>query len=367
MTLILSNDDIAQVLPISDSLTRLAETYREVGEGRALSRPRSDIYGPMQDDGRYIFKTMDSVLPIYEVASLRLCSDVISWDPSPDGLRKEKHPKAPGGKWVGLILLFSTRTGEPLAIMPDGIIQHQRVACTNAIAADHMADKKAEVYGVIGAGWQAHAQVLAMSGVRNLKEIKIYSPTRANREKLAKELGAKLNVLVRAVGSAEEAAKGSDIVGIATNSVTPVLKASMLESHAHVTCLKELEIGDDILERSASIVVHTRHGRPANYIIGQGQDPIYETDPKVAIEGAAKDMRSAVPASRFDMSRMPDLGELVTGKVKMPPEGSMTCFVNIMGAGVQFAALGSLALERAKAKGLGREIPTDWFLESLHN
>ena len=169
------------------------------------------------------------------------------------------------------------------------------------------------------------------------------------------------------MGSAEEAAKGSDIVGIATNSVTPVLKASMLEPHAHVTCLKELEIGDDILERSASIVVHTRHGRPANYIIGEGDDPIYETDPKVGIPGAAKEIRSAIAPSRFDMSRMPDLGELVTGKVKMPPKGSMTCFVNIMGAGVQFAALGSLALERARAKGLGREIPTDWFLESLHN
>ena len=307
MTLILSNDDIAQVLPISDSLDRLSITYRELGEGRALSRPRSDIYGPIQDDGRYIFKTMDSVLPVFDVASIRLCSDVISWEPSPDGIRKEKHPKAPGGKWVGLILLFSTKTGEPLAIMPDGIIQHQRVACTNAIAARYMADEEAEVYGVIGAGWQAHAQILAMANVRNFKEIKIFSPTKANREKLAKEISAKLNVQVRAVGSAEEAAKGSDIVGIATNSVTPVLKASMLEPHAHVTCLKELEIGDDILERSASIVVHTRHGRPANYIIGEGDDPVYQTDPKVGIPGAAKEIRSAMAPSRFDMSRMPDL------------------------------------------------------------
>jgi alanine dehydrogenase len=367
MILILNNEDIAQVLPISDSLARLTETYRELGEGRALSRPRSDIYGPMQSDGRYIFKSMDSVLPRYEVASMRLCSDVISWEPSPDGVRKEKHAKAPGGKWVGLILLFSTRTGEPLAIMPDGIIQHQRVACTNAIAAQVMADENAETLGLIGAGWQAHSHALAMSNVRNLKEIKIYSPTKANREALAKELGAKLNVRVRAVDSTQEATKGADIVGIATNSVTPVVAASMLEPHAHVTCLKELEIGDDVLERSALIVVHTRHGRPANYIIGQGDDPIYETDPTLGVAGEFKQMRAARPPSKFDLLKMPDLGELVTGKVKLPPKGSMTCFVNIMGAGVQFAALGSLALERCRAKGLGREIPTDWFLESLHN
>jgi ornithine cyclodeaminase/alanine dehydrogenase-like protein (mu-crystallin family) len=367
MTLILNNEDIAQVLPISDSLARLMETYQEVGEGRALSRPRSDIYGPQQADGRYIFKSMDSVLPRYEVAALRLCSDVISWDPSPDGVRKEKHPKAPGGKWVGLILLFSTKTGEPLAIMPDGVIQHQRVACTNAIAARYMTDESAETLGLIGAGWQAHSQALAMANVRNLKEIKIYSPTKANRERLAQELGAKLNVLVRAVNSTAEATKGADIVGIATNSVTPVVSADIVEPYAHVTCLKELEVGDDILERCACIVVHTRHGRPANYIIGQGDDPIYETDPTLGVGGAFKDMRAARTASKFDLLKMPDLGELVTGKVKLPPKGSMTCFVNIMGAGVQFAALGSLALERCRAQGLGREIPTDWLLESLHN
>jgi alanine dehydrogenase len=247
------------------------------------------------------------------------------------------------------------------------IIQHQRVACTNAIAARVMASEDAETLGLLGAGWQAHAHALAMSNVRNLKEIKIYSPTKSKREAFAKELGAKLNVQVRAVNSTEEATKGADIVGIATNSVTPVVAVSMLESHAHVSCLKELEIGDDVLERSVLIVVHTRHGRPANYIIGQGDDPIYETDPIAGVSDEFKKMRAARPPSKFDLLSMPDLGELVTGKVTLPPKGSMSCFVNIMGAGVQFAALGSLALERCQAKGLGRKIPTDWLLESIHN
>jgi alanine dehydrogenase len=42
----------------------------------------------------------------------------------------------------------------------------------------------------------------------------------------------------------------------------------------------------------------------------------------------------------------------------------LTCFVNVMGHGIQFAALGALAYENAKARGVGREIPTDWLLES---
>jgi ornithine cyclodeaminase/alanine dehydrogenase-like protein (mu-crystallin family) len=367
MTLILSNEEIAELLPISDSLARLTETYQEVGEGRALSRPRSDIYGPMQSDGRYIIKSMDGMIPLYDVAATRLCSDVISWEPSPAGVRKEKHPKAPGGRWVGLILLFSIRTGEPLAIMPDGVIQSHRVACTNAIAARHMASDDADVLGLIGAGWQARAQALAMSNVRNLREIRIYSPTPANRERLAKELGAKLNVLVRPVDSAQAAAKDADIVGIATNSVTPVISASMLEAHAHITCIKELEIGEDVLQRSALVVVHTRHDKPANYIIGLGEDPIYDHDPKQGVDGSFKQTRAARASSCVDLTRQPDLGELVTGKVKLPAKGNVTCFINTIGQGLQFAALGSLALEKARARGIGREIPTDWLTESVHN
>ena len=45
---------------------------------------------------------------------------------------------------------------------------------------------------------------------------------------------------------------------------------------------------------------------------------------------------------------------------------ALTCFVNVMGLGLQFAALGALAYEAARKHGVGREIPTDWLLESEH-
>jgi len=44
----------------------------------------------------------------------------------------------------------------------------------------------------------------------------------------------------------------------------------------------------------------------------------------------------------------------------------VTCFINNIGLGIQFAAVGSAIYGEAKAKGIGREIPTDWFLESVH-
>src|SRR5688572_32223056 len=126
MTLVLSNEQIEALLPMVDCLPAIEASYRDLGEGRAANRPRSDLYAPSPDgQGRYVFKTMDGSLPRLGVTALRLNSDRVRW--SSDGAgRKEKIPAA-AGRWVGLILLFSHETGEPLAILPDGVIQRLRV------------------------------------------------------------------------------------------------------------------------------------------------------------------------------------------------------------------------------------------------
>ncbi len=367
MTLVLSNDEIADLLAMPECLARLEDTYRDVGERRAINRLRSDLYGPGdQPCERYVFKSMDGLLPRYGVAALRLNSDVIRWEAGPSGIRKDKQPVGPGGTWVGLVLLFSMRTGEPLALLPDGVIQRMRVGATNGLAARFLAPPDARVYALLGSGWQAGAQAMAMAAVRPLREIRVYSPTRANRERFAAEMTDRLGIEVRAVESARAAVAGADIVGSATNSITPVLEADWLEPHAHVSCVKELELDYALLERCALVVVHTRHGRPANYLVGHDDEPIYAHDPEEALGGSVGEQRRARPASRIDLARQPDLGELVSGQVAPPAPGQMTCFVNAAGFGVQFAALGWLAYERARERGIGREIPTEWLVQSVH-
>ena len=112
-------------------------------------------------------------------------------------------------------------------------------------------------------------------------------------------------------------------------------------------------------------MVHTRIGRPANYIIGKGENPIYDHDPQDGLADEVKKVRGTRRVG-VDLEKLADLGELVAGKVARPPAGGLTCFVNVMGLGIQFAALGALAYEHAKSRGTGREIPTDWLLESEH-
>ena len=87
--------------------------------------------------------------------------------------------------------------------------------------------------------------------------------------------------------------------------------------------------------------------------------------PAVPIPPSVRETQSQTPsrapplAGPTSTARRPDLGELVSGRVQPPPHGGITCFVNVMGLGLQFAALGALAHEKVKASGIGREIPTD--------
>ena len=116
MTLILSNDDVARVLTMPDCLSVLEQAYRDLHAGDAVTRRRSDCLTPtVREDATYGFKTMDGVIPSQGVAAVRLNSDIVTW-PTVDGnQRRVKIPAAPNTRWTGLILVFSTSTGEPLA------------------------------------------------------------------------------------------------------------------------------------------------------------------------------------------------------------------------------------------------------------
>jgi hypothetical protein len=76
---------------------------------------------------------MDGIVPGLGVGAVRINSDIVSWPVRDGTVRREKIPAAPGERWVGLVLLFSMETGEPLAIFPDGYLQRLRVGAANGL------------------------------------------------------------------------------------------------------------------------------------------------------------------------------------------------------------------------------------------
>ena len=356
MTVLLTNEEIERALTMEDCIDVLREAYLELAQGRAAYRPRSDLLAPTSRPGVvHGLKSMDGVIPRFGIAALRLNSDVIHW-PLHDGTpRREKLPAA-AGRWVGLVLLFSTQTGEPLAIFPDGVVQRMRVGATSALGTHLLARPDVRVLGLLGSGWQAGAQVMGICAVRAIREVRVYSPTPSHRMAFADEMSRRVGVEIRPVDRPEAAVEGADIIVTATNSLEPVLSSKWLAPGMHLGSIRHTELDAETLKRCDLLFIHCRESAPHAYMVGDAA-----AVPEVH-RGLAKPRGGMV-----DWASYPELWELVGGRVPgRTTPAQISCFANNIGTGLQFAAVGARVLELARRRGLGRELPTEWFLQAVH-
>src|SRR5262249_5691017 len=151
MTLILSNDDVEKVLTMPECMEVLEDANVELSEGRGLNRVRSDCLAPSgQAEALYSLKSMDGVIPTLRVGAVRIDSDIVTWPKLGNTMRRVKVPAAPNRRYVGLVLLFSSANGEPLAILPDGVLQRMRVGAANGLAIKYLARRNARLVGILG-------------------------------------------------------------------------------------------------------------------------------------------------------------------------------------------------------------------------
>ena len=366
--LFLSNEEIESILTMEDTLEVLENALGDLAEGNALWRPRSDMTFPKPDaDERYKLKSMDGMVPRYKIASVRINSDVSTY-PIVDGVRRQvKKPVAKGKYFVGFIILFDTDTGEPLAMIPDGVVQQMRVGATGGLGAKYLARENSSRLGLIGSGQQAVTQVLAMCAVRPIKEVTVYSPTKQNREAFAKKMNLRLpDVNVTAVDSFDAAIAGADIVTLATNARDPIIDWSSIEPGMHVTAVHWQNLDTSIFKK-ADVVVS--NARPAGRWEPGPDDYIYIHDYVMGKEdtyrgGSNLDPNSPDFINWYDYN---GIGEMVAGKgPKRLSEDQVTLHANNVGIALQFAAVGALVVNKAKEKGLGREVPTEWLLQTIH-
>jgi alanine dehydrogenase len=356
MTLILSNDDVEKLLTMRECIEVMEEAYIELAEGRGVSRTRSDcLTSTTRADALYSLKSMDGVIPKLGIGAVRINSDIITWPKRGNNMRREKVPAAPNQRYVGLVLLFSVENGEPLAILPDGVMQRMRVGAANGLGIKHLARENARTVGLLGSGWQAGAQLMAACAVRDIQTIRCFSPNTEHRETFAAAMATLLDLEVATVDTPEEAIRGADIVMCATNSIDHIFFERWVEAGMHVSSIKRPEIEVAAIKRANRVVIHWNDPAPI-HVVAKG----------VTIEETVQG-RGWQLAEEIDFKRLPTLPELVVGRVAgRTSEAEVTCFINNIGLGYQFAAAGALVYRKAKESGLGHQVPTDWFTEDVH-
>jgi alanine dehydrogenase len=361
MTLFLNNDEIQSVLDTGKIINALEIAYLDLAEGDAVARVHSNLQ--MLTDNqyeRYQFGTSDGGASRGYLA-IRITSDV-KYETEVGGKKLQDKYCVQKGTYCGLVFLFRVNNGEPLAILNDGYMQQQRVGADSAIGVKYMAREDARVIGMFGAGGMARSHIDAIRQVRDIRKVQVFDTAPQSARSYAEEIRARFGIEVAVLDDPHAVYKGADIVAECTNALgTVVVEGQYLESGTHVISIgrridqatfdridKSLRLGDATSPNGHPTVTdeHLNYAAPSLRKRGQHKTGF-------DLEIAKQKVISLVEVKKRGTGR--------------PSRDAITYSErgNIMGA--QFHALAGVTYEAALAKGLGRQIPTEWFLQNIRD
>ncbi|MDX1747123.1 MAG: ornithine cyclodeaminase family protein [Halobacteriales archaeon] len=220
--LFLTSEDVIGLATPAEYVAAVTDAYRQVGEG-APAEPRTTL-GSEDPPGK--FTGYMAILP------------------ETGGMGGYMYSAGFGRKDAWFVApLFDAETGEPLALIDGTAINPFKTGAVGATGVDALAREDSQTLAIIGSGSQAAGQLQAAVTVRDFESVRVYSPTRENREAFAAEFDRTLEPTIQAVDSASDAVRGADVVITATRAAEPVFDGEDLEDGAHVTAIGQYQIG----------------------------------------------------------------------------------------------------------------------------
>jgi ornithine cyclodeaminase/alanine dehydrogenase-like protein (mu-crystallin family) len=337
---VLTEKDIAGLVPMADYLEAMERAYSEYGQGQAAIRPRQRYQVISEAGNPHVTNIIGGAVPSYGVSAIRLNS----WP--------RRRPGAPAGavlpKSQGIIVLFDLDSGELLAFLVDHTISDMRVGATTGIAMRRLARTDAASIGVLGSGRQARSNLEAICLVRNIKRANVYSPNRQHREWFATEMSRRLEVEIQPVESSAACIQGVDIVGCFTSSDAPVFDGDLIEPGQTIVSIRNTD--------------HIARADEVDQRTFLKADRIVISDRLTLMDNRQSELLALVDQGAIPEDRVVELSDVVVGRAEgRRSRDEVMYYKNNTGMGIQFAAAGSVVLAAARASGLGTELPAELF------
>jgi alanine dehydrogenase len=239
------------------------------------------------------------------------------------------------------IVLYSVETGEPLILLQDCSINESRTGSAGALGAKYLARPNANRVAVIGSAIHAETQLAAVAAVRDLTEVKVYSPTLSHRLDFGAKMSRALDINVAPVSTAQEAVEGADIVIAATDAKTPVINGNWLKPGTHVTSIAN---GDK-----------TRTRQEIDEETIQRADPIFVTSKETVCVNES-DIFRAVRDKLISWERVHEISSLLLGETPGRTNDQQITLFKLQGTGIMDVAIGRRVYERLKDSNLAQRL-----------
>lgn len=306
--------DIHNVLPVVEN------AFREHGLGRVQMPPK--VYLDFKAHNGDL-RTMPGYLEEMDIAGVKLVNV------HPD------NPKIGLPTVMALMVLNSTKTGAPLAVMDGTTLTDLRTGAAGGVAAKYLSREDSRVVGLIGLGRQARTQLCAIMAVRDIRKVKIFDKSNKSIVAFKSEMEKEMRVEIESEPDAHEVCD-CDILVTTTPVKSPVVKAGWIREGTHINAIGADAAGKEEL------------------------DPMILKNAKVIVDAIPQASHSGevnVPISTgiFSVNEIyAELGQIVSGiKQGREDDCDITLF-DSTGLSIQDVVTADLAYQKALEKKRGR-------------
>jgi ornithine cyclodeaminase/alanine dehydrogenase-like protein (mu-crystallin family) len=312
----LTEKDVQQVLNMEILLQTTEQSLKDRALHKAVDIPRQRIYAP------------EGVQHVLQAASKVLGYTGFKY-----------YYTRPTGRSF-YVHLISIESGKLEAIVEAAWMSMVRTGAASGAATQVLANDDACIVGQIGSGNQSIGQLEAVCAVRKIKEARVYSRTRDKLEAYCQKMSEKLGVNVVPAASAEAAVRGAHIINVITKSASPVLKGAWLSPGQHINAaganaLSRAEIDDETVKRCDYITVDSR---------GTAQKE-------------CGDLISSFEKGIIQWDYLTEVGDIYAGKALKRSTREQITLYESHGMGIQDIYAAAKAIEIAKSRGIGTQLP----------
>ena len=321
----LTANDVRRSLPMKDAVEAMKSAFRELSAGRVLVPLRSHINLPEHQGGVL-------AMPAYSPETMRFGLKVITLF--------ENNPGQNLPFIQGMVMLFETVTGSPLALMDGTALTAIRSGAASGAATDLLAREAIGKVAVFGAGIQGRTQLEAVCAVRKIREACVCDLDHGRASDFAHEASIQLGIPVTVATSSAQALDGADVICTATTSATPVFEDHEVEMGTHINAIGSYkphirEIPPETVARAHVVV-----------------------DLTAAAWEEAGDLILPFQAGLIGRDHIrAELGEIVAGMKPGRTHPETVTFFKSVGIAIQDLAAASMALANAEKLGIGTEVP----------
>lgn len=317
MALFLTESDVKAILTMPLALEAVEDSFRRLADGSAQVHGRERLHLP----GKSYLHYMAAGDSIGGHMGLKIYTS------SREGLRF-------------LVPLFDAQSGDLVALLEADYLGQMRTGAASGLATRLLARPDSRTVGIIGTGLQARTQLEAIALVRKLESIRAFGRDAQRREQFAKEMSERLRIPVQPVSSAEEAVRGADILVTSTTASNPVVEGRWLRPGMHLNAIganfpQKRELDAEAIQRADFIAVDFR-------------------------EQAKQEAGDLIQAFAEDAERwagVRELADIVAGKVPGRVRADHITLFKSSGVAIEDVVVAGRVYERARERGLGREIP----------